>query len=231
MSILPNNNYSRSHPSLFQTPAMDIQRFEVMDHAKTANPNSFWTIPVIKTQAVGTNGTGNHFRYDPRDPPFTSQEREEIVRKLKPIALETLSNAMPTLLFYFFFSEENIKTLQKNIRYTVNKYSGFNVGDASLIELRVLMDSIFVANAQHIDEHSAPSSVLLKHIRAQLIRLDDLVVNEAVPIVINGAEQHMGYLKRVDNPMSSESLQRPMDTSIAGTKVYRSLTDVLGATS
>ncbi len=151
MSILPNNNYSRSHPSLFQTPAMDIQRFEVMDHAKTANPNSFWTIPVIKTQAVGTNGTGNHFRYDPRDPPFTSQEREEIVRKLKPIATETLSNAMPTLLFYFFFSEENIKTLQKNIRYTVNKYSGFNVGDASLIELRVAIGLSFLTISQDLN--------------------------------------------------------------------------------
>ena len=226
MSMIPSDNFSRAHPSLFQTPAMDIQRFDVMEQAKTASPNSFWTIPTTKARPAS-----NAFPRDPRDPPFTVQEREAMIRKLNPIASETLSNAMPTLLFYFFFSEENVKTLQKNIRYTVNKYSGYNVGDTSLIELRILMDSIFVANAQHIDEYQAPSSVLLKHIRSQLAILDDLVVNEAVPIIVNGAEQHMGYLKRVDNPVTSESLQRPMDTSIAGTRVYRSMSDVLGATS
>ncbi len=212
---------------------MDEQRFSVMEQAKTANPSSFWTIPRVQVAGGSTGGRigprSNGFQYDPRDPPFTAEEREKIISKLKPISLETLTNSMPTLLFYFFVSEENLRTLQKNIRYTVNKYSGYNVGDASVMELRVLMENVFAANAQHIDEQRAPSSVLLKHIRSQLTLLDELVVNEAAPIIINAAEQHIGYLKRVDNPLSERSLQRPMDTSIAGTKVYRSLTDVLGA--
>ncbi len=193
-----------------------------MEQAKNKNPGAHWTIPAPKPQPAQTNV----FQYDPRDLPFTAQERAELVRKMKPIREDTLTNAAPTLLYYFFFSEENVKTLQKNIRYTVNKFSGFNVNDSSILELMLVMENVFTTNAKHIDEQKAPASVLLRHIRSQLSILDDLVVDEAAPVIINAAEQHMSYLKRVDNPITAQSLQRPMDTRITGTKVYRSLTDV-----
>lgn len=198
MSILPNNNYSQSHPSLFQTPASDVQRFAAMEQAKVKDPNAFWTIPVVKREnnVHSANNVNNKSSLS-LDPPLSEKEREDIVRKLKPIAQTILTNAMPSLLYYFFISEENVRTLQKNIRYTVNKYSGYNVGDASVQELRVLMESIFLANAKTLDERTTPSRVLFRHIRSQIGLLDDLVVNEAAPIIINGAEQHMSYLKRV----------------------------------
>lgn len=224
--ILPRNNFTMAHPSMFQTPANDTERFSVMEQAKSLNPTAHWTIPTAKPQNALPRRDDGGFKYDPRDPPFTTAECSEIIRKLKPVREDTMTNARPTLLYYFFYSEENVKTLQKNIRYTVNKYSGFNVGEASLLELMLVMENVFTANANHIDEQRAPSSVLLRHIRSQLSILDDLVVNEAVPVIINAAEQHMSYLKRVENPISSQSLQRPMDTRVTGTKVYRSLTDV-----
>lgn len=221
-----DNNYTMSHPSLFQTPALDSEMLNNMEDAKRANPSSFWTEPASRRVMAAERATTAAL-YDPRDPPFTVAEKSEWIRKLDPVVPGNLTGVMPTLLYYFFFSRANIETLQKNIRYTVNKWSGYNIGDQSLTELLLVMENIFSSHAKQVDEQRASSGILLRHIRTQLATLNDLVINEAVPIIVNGVEQHVTYLKRVENPITDKMLQRPMDTRVTGTRVYRSLSDVL----
>ena len=214
------------HPSFFQNPVMDQKMLDNIDNAKITDPASLW-----KKQTSLKKGENERSFYtipfDPLDPPFSKQELQQFVTKLDPITSVTGNNVTPTLLFHFFFSKQNITNMQKNIRYSVNKWSGFNVGDQSLIQLMIIMEGIFNSKARHLDESSAPSRMLLEHIYGEISRLNELVLQEVVPIVVNQVEQHVSYMKRVDNPVSSASLQRPMDTKITGTKVFRASTDIL----
>jgi hypothetical protein len=89
------------------------------------------------------------------------------------------------------------------------------------------MGQIYDGNARNIDEANAPSKYLFRYIRQELERLNEIVVNETVPIIIDALEQHVSYLKQVDKPRSPESLSRPMDTKITGIAEYRSPTDIL----
>ena len=222
------DNFSVSHPSLFQSPNLDAEMLNNTANAQRTDPAALWQNAVNQQQASAMHKQTARFQYDPRDPPFTTVEKERLVAKLQSVMPNTLTNTMPTLLFYFFFSKDNIAALQKNIRYAVNKWSGFNVGDSSVLELTVAMEKVYANRAKHIDEDTAPSSILLRHIKQQLAELNNLVVNEVVPMIINGAEQHVGYLKRVETPITAKGLQRPMDTRVTGTKVYRSPADVFG---
>lgn len=220
-------NVSMGHPSMFQTPSIDIKLDSDVATAKSVNPTDIW----MRKHAFPVNSSNMSSGYtlssDPNDPPLTDREREIIIHKMGPLMDKTLNRMKPTLLFYTFFSKGNFLELQRNIRYAVNKWSGYNVGDQSLMELTLIMEYIFQAMARPIDEDNAPSKMLLSYIRNEIGRLNELVVNEATPIIINNVEQHLGYMKMVDGGISATALQRPMDTKVTGTMVYRSPTDVL----
>jgi hypothetical protein len=218
------------HPSMFQNPAMDLLMLSDIEKAKTSNPQDLWEKTLVPSHQMGNNA-----KYvivlpnDPNDPPFTLSEKENIIRKLDPITEKTLNNVQPTLLFSFFFSRENLATLQKDIRYVVNKWSGHHIGDQSETELHIIMQKVYKEHARMIDETRAGTKALLRHIQNQLKVMNEVLVNEVAPIVINGVEQHMGYIKQVDQPRSALSLARPMDTKITGTQQYRSISSVQNA--
>lgn len=212
--------YNSSHPSIFQTPLIDEQILNDVENGKKIKPTDLW-----KTN--NTPGTSfSSIKEDPSDPPFTQNEKDILYNKLEPVIETTFVNTIPSLLFCFFFSKFNIETLQKNIRFSVNKWSGHHVGNQSLTELLIIMEKIFSENAQHIDENKAPSKFLLKFIYKEIARLNEFVLQESVPIIINQVEQHILYLKTVDNPVSPLALQRPQESSITGTKIFRSTTDI-----
>lgn len=204
------------HPSMFQTPDVDSRLDDDLAKAKSTDPVTLWQNKVSPT-----------LRYDPRDPPLTDSEKQSLVRKFRPIIDKTFDNRQPSILFYIFFSTYNLRILQNNIRYSVNKWSGHHVGEQSVVELTRIMEHVFSTHARHVDEYNTPSKMLFNHIRTEIGRLDELVVNVAVPIIVNGLEQHMEYMKRVDNPVSAISLERPLDTKITGTTMYRSPIDLL----
>ena len=216
------------HPSMFQTPQLNVLLDDNIDKAKSIDPMSMWQNKV-SVPAAGSYNMQSQYTvpFDPSDPPFSRPEREKMMRSFRPIIGKDFNNREPTLLFCLFFSMDNCATLQKMIRFSVNKWSGYHVGEQSMLELCRIMENVFVGKAMHIDEFNAPSKMVLKHLRNEVGRLNELVINEVVPIVINNLEQHMEYLKRVDNPVSATSLQRPLDTKITGTMSYRSPTDIL----
>lgn len=222
-------NVAYSHPSLFQTPAVDNALLNDIDKAKLVNPATIWHTKVLPEKLASTMQSQYTVPFDPKDPPLRKAEKWQMLSKLDPIIDKTLDNVRPTLLFYHFFSKQNFATLQNNIRYAVNKWSGHHVGEQSPLELTLLMEKIYSDHAKNMDEDNAPSKMLLKHIRNEVGRLNELVVNATVPIIVNGLEQHLSYLNMVDNPRSAASLSRPLDTKITGTTVYRSPTDLLAS--
>lgn len=230
LSVISTNKWN-GHPSQFQTPHTDSLLTKKAEVAKTFNPVDIWQRQMNKMSIIQNGGnertsSGIRVYFDPNDHPLSKQETADLVAKLDPVILVTLNNTIPNLLFYSFFSKNNVKNLHRLIRYTVNKWSGFHVGEQSSIELTIIMEKIFTDYAQHIDEGVAPSKTLFKHIKNQIGSLNDLVVNEAAPIVINQIEQHVSFVKQKESVLDSSSLSRPIDTSITGTHIMRSISDI-----
>ena len=218
-NVIPDN-YSISHPSIFQNPLKDKQIMSDLNTAKATTPGEMWSNQINAREA-------EQYPYDASDPPFTTQEIENIKMILKPAMNVTLSSVMPSLLFFYFFSANNISNIQLKLRYAVNKWSGYHVGEQSLTELMVIMENIFTSKARHLNEGRTSSQMLLRYIRTEVERLNELVINEACPIIINGIEQHVNFMKKMDSPLSAAGLQRPMNTKVTGMMEYRSTNDIL----
>lgn len=212
---------SHGHPSMFQTSSIDLALSSDLSKISVTDPANIWLNRVSLKSSQYPTPT-----YDPNDPPFSDMERDTFVKKLESVMDKTLNNVQPTLLFHLFFSKYNFQIIQNNIRFTVNKWTGHHIGEQSSTELILIMESIFSSHARNIDERNTPSKVMLKYIRNEVGRLNELVINETVPIIVNGLEQHRAYLKKVDNPISAGGLQRPLDTKVTGTKIFRSSSDI-----
>ena len=214
---------------MFQTPDIDEFLDDDIAKAKSTDPVNLWQIKVSPFGISNQTNLESQYTvpYDPRDPPLTAIERMSLIRNFRPVIDKTFDNRQPSILFYIFFSTYNLQTLQNNIRYSVNKWSGHHVGEQSNLELTRIMENVFSTHARHIDEYNAPTKMMFAYIRTEVGRLNELVINSAVPIVVDGLLQHMAYMKRVDNPVSVNSLERPLDTKITGTTVFRSPIDLL----
>jgi hypothetical protein len=143
----------------------------------------------------------------------------------------TEKNIIPNLLFATFFSERNVEILQYLIIQTVHIWSSknYNIGKQSEVTLLQIMDEVYEDYAQHVDEFSIPRLQLKKFILREVGRLNELLVEVAVPIIINGIEQHKKYLQLSTRiPLN---LITPSYTGITGTKEYRSFDDLAPSTA
>ena len=227
MNSVNPDNFSLQHPSIFQNPAGDLA-CNNPETAKNTNPYDMWF------KKLNKNGGGDipykqdqlSIVPDPNDPPLSKKEKRTLMAKMDPIINITFDLVIPTLLFYTFFSRENARELQKKCRYLVHDYSGYNIAEPSILDLKKIMEDVYEKYVQEIDENDAPSQFLFNHIRKQISRLNKFVLEIAVPIIVNQVTQHMGYLKQLDNPFTINSLNRSQSTSITGTMQYRSSSDI-----
>ena len=118
-----------------------------------------------------------------------------------------------------YFSEENIKRIQKQIRREIYKRTcgKFKVlKDADELDMQVVMNLIF-------DEHA-------KHFPDQLVRqvkiLNTHTVNHIVPNAITQIHQTSKYLKQLNKPI--EPMNRPLNVNKGGRKTLPSFTSVMG---
>lgn len=233
------------HPSLFQTPMIDQQINDNPTLIQTTNPGEMWQNKVSPgTDTIPGANSRAPFDWDPLDPPLTSQEIDTLIKKADPILNTSLNNntgvgsrsvsgglgtGLPSLLYAFFMSKANLALLQKQLRYVVFKWSGYHIGDQSALNLALAMESIYETYAKHIDESRTSSKVLFKWINKEITRLNELLINECAPNIINNVEQHMSYMNSVQHPTSDASLARPIDTRVTGTMEYRDINDIMSA--
>jgi hypothetical protein len=135
-----------------------------------------------------------------------------------------------TPLTFLFFSRDNINNIQNLIRYLVHKEVGQTIDKQNVTELMVIMRSIFLEYSQHpplIDEAMSPEyrAALLKVYTKEVDRLNQLVINETVPKIISGLQAYLDYLK--DASTQPVPLPPPQNVSTAGSRAYRSVTQVL----
>lgn len=121
---------------------------------------------------------------------------------IKGIHQETALNAL-------FFSKENIDALQEGIRYTIYMRSCKKhvIGRQSDDELKIIMRSIYLQNAEH------KPYALIEQVR----QLNSLVLDYCVPRILNEIEGYMNYKKDISQvPIPME---RSQNVNVKGTKV------------
>lgn len=118
------------------------------------------------------------------------------------------------LLNQVFFSQENVDLLQDKIRYAVWMASNkkFIIDKQSEVDLQLIMKSIYLQYAKNIPHN----------IKEQVADLNDLTLQDCVPKILSGVEQHMYYL--FDASTQPVPLSLPENMSSAGRKILPSVT-------
>jgi hypothetical protein len=135
-----------------------------------------------------------------------------------------------TLLTFLFFSQKNVDNIQKLIRMLVYKHTKEVIDDQSNTELLVVMRSIFLAYSKHpklLDESMSEQErkKLLLQYTDEVDRLNQLVIDSTVPVIVSQLQQYLVYLSDASSPL--RVMEKPLSTTVKGTKSYRSQTQVL----
>jgi hypothetical protein len=204
-------NQALYHPSFFQSRSGRLS---------TAGNDDKW---FNKTNKLNNSSNFTSPIARPGEQVYTRNDILSLKQTLKPMLLKSDNNTLNTLLFLGFFSENNVKVLHYLLITTVKKWSGYTIGKQSDTTLIQIMDTVYEKFAQNIDEFTPSKTYVNEFIGNEIQRLNSLVVDEAVPIIINGVEQHKSYIVQLEKP---RILQNPKFESITGTKVYRSFDDL-----
>ncbi len=109
-----------------------------------------------------------------------------------------------------FFSNENVDYIQKKIRMEIYNKSKFLVGKQNETELILIMRSIHIQYSRNLNDCSK------EMMRNEISRIDDMVINFAVPRIISEVRQYFHYLS--DASTMPLPLEHPKLLSNAGTK-------------
>ena len=135
-----------------------------------------------------------------------------------------------TLLTTLYFSKENIQNIQDIIKFLVHKYTNRVIDNQSPRELLVVMRSMFLTYSRHPKLLTEEMSVeerqsLLKEYTVEVNRLNGLVVDEIVPIIVSQLNSYLNYLRDVNNPV--RELPKAINTTIRKSSDQKSVTQVL----
>lgn len=112
-----------------------------------------------------------------------------------------------------FFSKSNIQIIQNELRYRVYLSSNARhiIEEQDLTHLGPIMENIYLNYSYNPNERCK--------YKAEITRLNDLVLNVCVPMVISAVEMQLGYIKKI----SSDVIPMPAGeyTSKKGTKITR----------
>ena len=114
-----------------------------------------------------------------------------------------------TSLSRAFFSPENIKVLQNQIRKAVNEKSGsknYLIDDQSVDELKIIMRGMFYQYARNLETS----------VKEQIEDLNNKVVNYSVPHILSAVDHYYYYINDISHlPVP---MQQPQNISRAGTR-------------
>jgi len=113
-----------------------------------------------------------------------------------------------TTLSRTFFSQENIKVIQHQIRKGVYDKSGdkkYIIGDQSVDELKIIMRGIFYQYARNLETD----------IKGQLSDLNTKVIDWSVPHILSAVDHYHYYINDISH--MPVPMQQPQNISRAGT--------------
>lgn len=116
-----------------------------------------------------------------------------------------------SILSRVFFSQKNINNLQNKIISNIYNITDgkISIGRQSDSELKIIMRSIYLQNAKHVD----------CKITEQIKQLNKLVLEYCIENVGSNAVQYIKYIIEIKKPMGT--FDNPSDENVSGTKVLK----------
>lgn len=118
-----------------------------------------------------------------------------------------------------YFSDRNVKRIQRMIRKAVYKRTGgqFRLEiDQDNKDILIVMRAIYMEHARFM-----PNQIV-----RQVKRLNEKVISEIIPGIITNLRQYYGYLKEINKPLTP--IPRPLNVNNAGRRTLPSVSTVLG---
>lgn len=127
------------------------------------------------------------------------------------VDIESLAKSLGqcvTPLIVEFFSDHNIKMLQADLKRGVWCKTKLTIGDQNVDNIVVVMRAMFVLYSRNV----------VKDIRAEVQRLNDLCLREMIPQVADNAIAYTEYMKDANSPLMP--IPRGVNTSNRGMNTY-----------
>jgi hypothetical protein len=215
-------NNPQLHPSQFQNNKVNIKAN--LKNNRTLSSISDERGKILATKNLDKLTSPGKYKLTPNDFELDGSNTKNLFKNLYG----------ETLLTFLFFSKDNINNIQQLIRMSVYKETNEIIDIQSINDLMVIMRSIFLAYSEHpklINESMSEKekSYLLILYTEEVDRLNQLIINECVPLIISQLQQYLTYLHDASTPL--QIMEKPISTSVTGTKGYRSITSVLLGTS
>lgn len=203
------------HPSKFQTNnTKDLKNIRTLKNVNDERSMIFPTLNLDKLISPGS------YDFTPDDNQLDGSNTKSMFKNLYG----------ETLLTFLFFSQDNVFNLQKLIRMLVFKEMNKVIDNQSNNDLLIIMRSIFLAYSEHpllIDEGMSPQvkKKLIISYTVEVDRLNQLVIDVTIPLIVSQLQQYLTYLYDASTPL--HVMEKPISTSVSGTRNYRSQTQVL----
>ena len=152
-----------------------------------------------------------------RTPFLFLQDHRKNYINLAPTALKGIQSESE--LSKLYFSDENIRRIQRMIKQEVFRrtHGQFRLDiDQEQFDLFILMRAVYFENARFL-----PGEIV-----RQVKRLNQKVINDAIPGIITNIKQDYGYLKEINKPLTP--IARPMAVNNKGRRTLPSVTTTLG---
>ena len=150
-----------------------------------------------------------------RTPFLFLQDHHRDYKSMMETAMKNVQT--PNELNKLFFSEENIKRIQKKIKtMVINKTQGkyrLDV-DQNVDDLIIVMRSVYMEYGRYL-----PTGIV-----RQVKQLNEHVVKTVIPDIITNIKQYYGYLKDINSPL--KPIQLPVNVNNAGRNTAPSITSL-----
>lgn len=132
-----------------------------------------------------------------------------------------------TLLSDLFFSNININNIQKLIKYEIYNITELYIDKQPENDLLDIMKYIYLQYKEHpkIPKNDEEKNELKEEYKKEIYKLNKIVVDISVPIILSYIKQHLAYLRDIQTPMFTERLNKATREE----RLLRSTTQVLGA--
>ena len=115
-----------------------------------------------------------------------------------------------TLLSDLFFSNININNVQKLIKYEVYNITELYIDKQPENDLLDIMKSVYLQYKEHpkIPKNDDEKNELKEDYKKEIDKLNKIVVDISVPIILSYIKQHLAYLRDIQTPMFTERLNK-----------------------
>lgn len=141
--------------------------------------------------------------YDMQELPFTLYDAINTPES-RTVSMTRSTHKQASELSQAFFCESNIDYLQRRLQAEIRKRTGYAIDRQSEEQLLIVMRYVYMQSSRNVGG------------RAEVQRLNELVLREIVPQVGAGLAQYLGYLR--DASTLPTPIPRGQATSLKGTK-------------